>query len=88
MTRSLEQGYARIAGEGFDRKGVQWWFFRQDGDWAFARGGNVRSNREARKAIRDALTEYGVERSRFLARPSHVMEKDGSLRPIQRGWST
>ena len=78
------QGHIRLAGQDSNPLAVQWWYFRdyEDG-WAFARGGRVRTTREARKAIRDADHECLRERHYFESRPTHEMLEDGSLVPTR-----
>jgi hypothetical protein len=78
------QGHTRLAGQQHNPVAVQWWYFRdyEDG-WAFARGGRVRTTREARKKIRDCDHECSRERHYFESRPTHEMLDDGSLVPTR-----
>lgn len=78
------QGHIRLAGQEQNAVAVQWWYYRdyEDG-WAFARGGRVRTTREARKKLRDCDHECERERHYFESRPTHEMLDDGSLIPTR-----
>ncbi len=80
-------GYVRI-GTDFQQseQAVQWWYFwSYDDGWAFARGGNCRTLREARHKLSECHGIRERERARFLGRYDYQLMEDGSLREIDRG---
>lgn len=79
-----KSGYARIAGSQRRDDGVQWWYFwLEDDGWGFARGGRVRTVRDARHKLRTCTAEREHERRVFLERPQYEIWPEG-LRPVER----
>lgn len=79
MTKS---GYARLVPH-HDEEAVTWWFYRDfDDGFAYARGGRLRSARQARKAIDAAWNASIAEHKRWLNRRTHELGKNGELVPI------
>ena len=80
----LMQGYVRVAGDQMAEDAVQWWYWWTYPDgWAFARGGRVRTVREARRMHRAAHAEMQRERRVFLKRPTHKLV-EGDPVPLAR----
>lgn len=62
---------------------VVWWFYRSFSDaYSYARGGRVRSAREARKRIRDCWDESIREHRSWRERPTHALGSEGELVPL------
>jgi hypothetical protein len=79
------QGYVRVTPKKRD-DAVIWWCVREYPDgFVHARGGRVRTTRDARNAIRGAYSEGDVMRRLFVERPVAILEADGSLTPIDYG---
>ena len=81
----MSQGYVRVSP--FNRPdAVVWWYSHAFADgFVFARGGSVRTNRQARHAINDCKGMSEREHRRYVERPVARLMDDGSLEPINYG---
>ena len=78
-----ESGWVRLVPY-YQPEAVAWWFFKRfDDGFCFARGGRVRSARQARKAIRQAHLEVSRDRQHWRTRPEYTLGTEGELVPLE-----
>lgn len=80
--RSADSGYRRDGAPNIERwDAVSWWYVVREDDYVFARGGRVRTTRDARERLRQARNEHARDRevSRRQKRLRHKLGPDGEL---------
>lgn len=78
--RKERAGYVRLCGPERRSDAVVWWYVKVfPGGFVHARGGRVRTARDARHAIIDEMERGALLHALFVRRPSHQLRKDGSL---------
>lgn len=81
---SFRHGYERLQGPERGDEAVAWWYWAEGpARFRFARGGRVRTCRDARAAIRDAEHEHAHELRSWEQRPTHRLAADGALIPLE-----